>query len=92
VAVDPAVVSGDQISFPATATATQVAILDADALKAMVVGRPLDEARSILEAYGKVQLEAWPDWVSTVPTLDGRVTLTLDEAVPVETPEPTESP
>ncbi len=92
VAVQPAVVSGDQIEFPATATATQVAILDADALKAMVVGRPLAEARSILEAYGAVQLEAWPDWVSTVPTLDGRVTLTLDEAVPVETPEPTADP
>ena len=72
-AVQPAVVSGDQIEFPATATATQVAILDAEALKAMVVGRPLAEARSILEAYGAVQLEAWPDWVSTVPTLDGRV-------------------
>jgi hypothetical protein len=92
VAVDPAVVSGDQISFPATATATQVAILDPDALKAMVIGRPLDEARSILGAFGQVRLEAWPDWVSTVPTLDGRVTLTLDEALPVETPEPTASP
>ncbi len=56
------------------------------------MGRPLDEARSILEAYGKVQLDAWPDWVSTVPTLDGRVTLMLDEAVPVETPEPTAAP
>ena len=55
VAVDPAVVSGDQISFPATATATQVAILDPDALKAMVIGRPLDEARSILEAFGQVR-------------------------------------
>ncbi len=33
VVVDPAVVTGDRISFPATASATQVAILDADALK-----------------------------------------------------------
>lgn len=92
VTVEPAVISGDQISFPASATATQVAILDPDALKAQVVGRPIEEARSILEAYGTVQLTPWPDWVSTIPTLDGRVQLTIDEAVPVETPGSTAAP
>ena len=49
VVVEPAVINGDEISFPASATARQVAILDADELKAQVVGRPLEEARSILE-------------------------------------------
>ena len=39
-----------------------------------------------------MQLSAWPDWVSTIPTLDSRVELTIDEAVPLETPEPTEEP
>ena len=92
VTVEPAVISGDQISFPASATATQVAILDAADLKTQVMGRPLDEARSVLEAYGTVQLSVWPDWVSTIPTLDGRVQLTIDEAVTVETPPPTAAP
>jgi hypothetical protein len=92
VAVQPAVISGDQISFPASATARQVAILDAAALKTQVMGRSLEEARGILEAYGTVQLSAWPDWVSTVPTLDGRVELTIDEAVSLETPAPTDEP
>ena len=92
VTIDPAVVSGDQISFPASVTATQVAILDPADLKAQVMGRPLAEARAILESYGTVRLTAWPDWVSTIPTLDGRVELTLDEAVPVETSEPTAAP
>ena len=92
VTVEPAVIAGDQISFPASATATQVAILDPAELKTQVMGRPLDEARRILEAYGTVQLSAWPDWVTTVPTLDGRVQLTLDEAVAVESPPPTAAP
>jgi Baseplate J-like protein len=92
VTVEPAVISGDQISFPASATATEVAILDADDLKTQVIGRPVEEARSLLEAYGTVQLSVWPDWVSTIPTMDGRVQLTLDEAVPVETPPPTAAP
>ena len=42
------------------------------------MGRPLDEARRILGPYGTVHLSVWPDWVSTVPTLDGRVELTLE--------------
>lgn len=92
VTVEPAVISGDQISFPASATATQVAILDPDALKAEVMGRPVAEARTILEAYGTVELTPWPDWVSTIPTLDGRVQLTVDEAVAVEAPGPTDDP
>lgn len=92
VTVEPAVISGDQISFPASATATQVAILDPDVLKAQVMGRPVAEAHTILEAYGTVELIPWPDWVSTIPTLDGRVELTIDEAVAVEAPGPTAAP
>ena len=92
VTVEPAVIAGDQISFPASATARQVAVLDPAELKAAVMGRPVDEARAILERYGTVQLSTWPDWVTTIPTLDGRVQLTLDEAVAVETPPPTAAP
>ena len=88
----PAVIEGDEISFPASATARQVAILDPDELKAQVVGRPIEEARSILERFGTVKLSVWPDWVTTIPTLDGRVELTLDEAVAVETPGPSAAP
>ena len=89
--VDPAVVTGGRISFPVSASATQTAILDASDLKQQVMGRSLDEARSILEAYGAVELTPWPDWVSTVPTFDGRVDLTIQDAVSIEspTPEPT---
>ncbi len=92
VVVEPAVIDGDEISFPASATARQVAILDPDELKAQVVGRPIEEARSILERFGTVKLSVWPDWVTTIPTLDGRVELTLDEAVAVETPGPSATP
>ena len=29
----------------------------------------------------------WPDWVTTIPTLESRVELTVDQAVPIETPD-----
>jgi hypothetical protein len=78
------VVEGQAVSFTATATASQVAILDPEALRQLVLGRPLDEAREILAPYGDVELTAWPDWVGSVPTIADRVDVEIEQAVPVE--------
>ncbi len=91
VEVLPAVVSDGQVSFPATASATQIAILDPDELKALVAGQTVDEATKTLEQYGTVDITTWPDWVSSIPTLDGRVQLTIDQPVQVVTPSPSPS-
>ncbi len=92
VEVDPAVIEGGRISFPASASARQTAILDAAKLKHLVLGKALDDARTTLEAYGAVDLSAWPDWVSTVPTFDGRVDLTIADPVSIESANPSPSP
>jgi hypothetical protein len=86
VEVGQPVVSGQSVAFDATATASQVAVLDPDELKEMVLGKQLDAARAILSPYGDVELTAWPDWVGSVPTLADRVNVRVDESVPVETP------
>ena len=90
--VAPAVVTGGRISFPATASARETAILDAAKLKQQVLGKSLDDARAILAAFGTVDLHAWPDWVTTVPTIDGRVDLTVNDAVRIESASPAPSP
>jgi hypothetical protein len=82
------VVNGQVITFPVTATAQQVAILDPDELRELVMGKPLDTARELLAPFGQVELTAWPDWVSAVPTLADRVDVQVDQAVDVETPSP----
>ena len=56
-----------------TATAEQVAVLDPDELEAMVLGKPIDEARAILEPFGEVELDVWPDWAGSVPSFESRV-------------------
>ena len=85
------VVDGQVITFPVTATAQQVAILDPDALRELVMGKPLETARELLAPFGEVALTAWPDWVSSVPTLADRVDVRIDRPVDVETPAPARS-
>jgi hypothetical protein len=82
------VVDGQVITFPVSATAQEVAILVPDELRELVMGKPLETARELLAPYGDVALTAWPDWVSSVPTLADRVDVQIDRAVEVETPAP----
>jgi hypothetical protein len=80
------VVSGQSVTFSAMATGQQVAVLDVTELRALVIGKPLDDARAALEPFGEVELTAWPDWVGAVPTIEDRVDLNINEAVEVEAP------
>ncbi len=89
--VGPAIIAGQSVSFPVTASAKQVAILDPDALTKLVLGKPVAEARAILEPYGEVQLSVSPDWVGTIPNFESRVDLTIGHAVEIETPAPSGS-
>ena len=72
-----ATVEGEIVTFTLTATAAQVRVLDAADLRALVKGKPLAEARTILAPYGEVEISAWPDWVTTIPTIDARFQLTV---------------
>jgi Baseplate J-like protein len=80
------IVQGESVSFPVTVRATQIRLLDARALREQVKGKTLDQARAILEDYGDVTLSVWPDWVSTIPTIDARLELRVGAAGP--SPEP----
>jgi hypothetical protein len=89
--VGDAVIVGQSVSFPVTASAQQIAVLDPDELTAMVLGKPVDEARAILGAYGDVELSVSPDWSGSVPGFESRVNLTVATPVPIETPAPSGS-
>jgi hypothetical protein len=86
------IVSGQSVTFSAAATGEEVAVLDPAELEALVLGKPLDDARQILAAFGEVELTAWPDWVGSVPTIANRVDVRVEEGVQVETPAASESP
>ena len=73
---DPTVANGE-VSFPVTARAAQVRILDPGELRTLVKGRSLEEARSLLAQFGEATVSAWPAWVSSVPSLDSRVSIEI---------------
>ena len=93
----------DAVVFPVTATASQIRHLDPDTLRGLVAGKSVDEARAILAPYGTVDIQTWPGFVNTVPSLAWRLTLTIAggtagassppstgplESVPASTPAP----
>jgi hypothetical protein len=88
---EPAV-SGETVSFPVSATGSQIRVVDADTLRDEIKGKPLDEARSILADYGQAELTVWPDWVTAVPTIDGRVDVRVELPAGVEPPSGSPAP
>jgi hypothetical protein len=94
VRIDPGapVIEGQTVRFPVTVEASQVQVPDAAELKRLILGKPFDEARSILAPFGDVELKLWPDWVTSVPTLDARVDVEVQPPLPVEIVEPSAEP
>jgi baseplate J-like protein len=94
VQIDPGapIVEGQTVRFPVTVQASEVQIPDAAALKRLIMGKNEDEARSALAPFGDVDLRLWPDWVTSVPTLDARVDVEVRPPLPVEVVEPPETP
>lgn len=72
----PAVIEDGIVTFPVVATARQRLVVDPAAIEAEILGKPLPEARAVLERYGQVDLSVWPDWVGSIPTFDARVEVT----------------
>ncbi len=91
---DGTVAEDGTIRIPVEGTARQLRPLDAVALKAKVLGLSEADTRAALQAYGAVDVVLWPGWVTAVPMNDGRVTLTINDAVPAPSgsPKPTPKP
>jgi hypothetical protein len=88
----PPEVDGQQVTFPVSVRASQVSIPDPAELKALVLGQPQADAETLLAPYGDVDVRLWPDWVSSVPTLDGRVAVEVATPIPADEPAVTPAP
>ena len=68
---------GEIVDFRVSVTAVAIPSLDVAQLRAAIRGRPVAEASAILARYGVVSIQTWPGYVTTIPTLDARVELTI---------------
>jgi hypothetical protein len=94
VAVGTPRVDGSSVLFPVTARAQQVAAPDASAIRSLVKGLSVDEARQRLQDFGDATVDVWPGWVTTITPYDFRLDVNVLTDVPTEPtiPEPTSSP
>jgi hypothetical protein len=82
-------VFGEVISYPVTISGTEVHDVDQAKLIADIRGLGLAQARSRLDAFGDVSISLWPDWVTTIPTNDDRITFTIADPQPAPSATPT---
>jgi hypothetical protein len=75
--VSDATVQDGHVTFTVTAQGERWHPVDPAALLAQVKGRSVADARTILQQYGEVSISTWPSFVSTIPNLDFRVSLTV---------------
>ena len=66
-----------QVTFPVSASASRVRLLDPAELLELVKGKTIEDAETALAPFGDVEIVPWPDWVSSVPTMDSRVSLVI---------------
>ena len=78
VVLGPTQVDGEVVAFPATVVASQIRHLDPDSLRQLVQGKSVEEARAILSEYGTVDIQTWPSFVGSIPSLAWRLTLTIE--------------
>ena len=83
------IIIGTSITFPVTVRATETRIIDGTALRDRIRGLGLPQARTVLGAYGQVTISVWPDWVTTIPANDNRVSLEIDEPTGSSAPSTT---
>ena len=92
---DGGAADGDLVDFRVTARAEAIPSLVAATLRDQIKGKSVAEARRLLERYGTVSISTWPSFVSSIPTLDARLDLTvtgLDGAPGGASPKPASSP
>jgi len=71
------VVEDGAVSVPASGGASVTRIVDEDEVRALVAGKTPAEAAALLEPFGTAEISVWPDWVPTITSIGGRLTVEI---------------
>jgi hypothetical protein len=93
VEVGPGVAKGELIRYPVEAQAEALRTISEAAVREMILGKTPAQAEEILSNYGTVEVVLWPDWATTITTIDSRVTVSVEGVPPAEaSPAPSAAP
>jgi hypothetical protein len=81
-------VAGENVLFPVTARAEAVREISEAEVRDLVKGATPAEAEAALAPYGAAEIVLWPDWATTITTVDARLTVTVEGIPPVDATEP----
>lgn len=79
VTVGEARMEDERMIVPVTVTGRSVATLVEDEVRERSAGRSAAEAEAALDDLGPATIDLWPGWVTTVPTLDWRVEVRIED-------------
>lgn len=77
--VQPGTVQGTTITYQVIAQGQKYTPTPASEIIAKIAGKPISEARSILAAYGTVEVSIWPDFIPNIPDDARRINLTIED-------------
>jgi hypothetical protein len=75
---------GDVVIVPVEVTARSAPVIDEEAIRDEIAGRPIEEVRAALEPLGDVTITGWPGWVDAIPALTWRIEITIGAPGPAE--------
>ena len=79
VAIEEANVENGAMRVDLTATGRSVAQIEPEEVAQRVAGLTAGEAEASLEDLGSATVELWPDWVESVPSMEWRIEVRVDE-------------
>jgi hypothetical protein len=79
VTLGPARLDGETVVVEARVSGSSAPELDPEVVRARVIGRTPEEAQLALADLGTARVELWPGWVTTVPELEWRVEVRIEE-------------
>ncbi len=93
VTIGDGVPEGELVRYPVEGSAEAVRDITAREVQALVKGKTQAEAEDLLADYGTVEVSLWPDYVTSITTVDARLNVTVEGVPPVDaTPVPTARP
>ena len=64
---------GDSLLVQVSVTAEAAAVIDDGAVRSLVAGKTIEQARLALADLGQIDIDLWPPWVDKVPVLEFRI-------------------